>query len=107
MIIRNRYNIVLYLAEIKTRRNFKEIYKSYSFNSADITPSAYMVAFIFKKVIDLHNAENIGLTTKINTYFKKCLEDYHYPKKCIKDCTFASQEECNAETNGNWYYYFK
>ena len=31
----------------------------------------------------------------------------HYPIEGIKDCTFASQEECDREFGGNWYYYFK
>lgn len=30
-----------------------------------------------------------------------------YQSQGIKDCGFASQEQCDKEYNGNWYYYFK
>ena len=46
-------------------------------------------------------------TEQINSYHRERLIKRHYPIEGIKDCTFASQEECDREFGGNWYYYFK
>ena len=44
---------------------------------------------------------------KINEYHREQLKKNGYPMDGIKDCDFASQEECNNQYNGNWYYYYK
>ena len=55
----------------------------------------------------LEAARRSGLTETINSYHREQLTKRHYPIEGIKDCTFASQEECDREFGGNWYYYYK
>lgn len=31
----------------------------------------------------------------------------NYPSDAIKDCEFASQEDCEKKYGGSWYYYYK
>ena len=44
---------------------------------------------------------------RINLYHKEQLKKLNYPIQGIKDCDFASQEECDEKYSGNWYYYYK
>ena len=62
---------------------------------------------IFATDSQLETARRSGLTEQINSYHREQLIKRHYPIEGIKDCTFASQEECDREFGGNWYYYFK
>jgi len=73
-----------------------------SFDSFVIFPS-----HIFKTEEELSKAKETGLLQKINDCHKKLLHEKEYPGEGIKDCTFASQEDCDKEWNGNWYYYYK
>ena len=100
----SRYKIILYFAVKSTIQNFKELKKAYT-NS--YSKEYYSVAFIFEKCSERIEAEEKGLNEEINEYFKKCMKKYLYPKNHIHDCTFVSQEECNAEANGSWYLYFR
>ena len=72
-----------------------------------IQPDNYFVSYIFATDSQLETARRSGLTEQINSYHRKQLIKRHYPIEGIKDCTFASQEECDREFGGNWYYYFK
>ena len=62
---------------------------------------------IFATDSQLETARRSGLIEQINSYHREQLIKRHYPIEGIKDCTFASQEECDREFGGNWYYYFK
>ena len=73
----------------------------------DIQPDNYFVSYIFATDSQLETARQSGLTEQINSYHRGQLIKHHYPIEGIKDCTFASQEECDREFGGNWYYYFK
>ena len=74
---------------------------------AYIAPQDYFVSYIFKTEEELSNAKETGLLQKINEYHQKLLREQQYPEEGIKNCTFASQEDCDKEWNGNWYYYYK
>ena len=67
----------------------------------------YFVSYIFATDAQLKATQQSGLTEKINSYHREQLIKRHYPIEGIKDCTFASQEECDREFGGNWYYYYK
>ena len=72
-----------------------------------IQPDNYFVSYIFATDAQLETAQQSGLTEQINSYHREQLIKCDYPIEGIKDCTFASQEECDREFGGNWYYYFK
>ncbi len=72
-----------------------------------IQPDNYFVSYIFATDAQLEAARRSGLTETINSYHREQLTKRHYPIGGIKDCAFASQEECDREFGGNWYYYFK
>lgn len=76
-------------------------------SGAYIEPENYFVVYIFRRNEKLSAAKQSGLREKINLLHKQQLRKYHYPVQGIKDCGFASQEQCDKEYNGNWYYYFK
>ena len=65
------------------------------------------MSYIFATDAQLEAARRSGLTETINSYHREQLTKRHYPIEGIKDCTFASQEECDREFGGNWYYYYK
>ena len=67
----------------------------------------YFVSYIFATDAQLEAARRSCLTETINSYHREQLTKRHYPIEGIKDCTFASQEECDREFGGNWYYYYK
>ncbi len=85
---------------------FKEIYASIEFG-AYIEPENYFVSYIFPTDKALADAVDTKLTEKIKDFHKARLLAHKYPDEGIKDCTFASQEECDRDFNGNWYYYYK
>ena len=88
---------------------------SFKFTFREITPEDTEIlrilklrnAYIFATDAQLETARRSGLTEQINSYHRGQLIKRHYPIEGIKDCTFASQEECDREFGGNWYYYFK
>ena len=90
----------------EVKATFQELYASVDFG-AYIAPQDYFVSYIFKTEEELSNAKETGLLQKINEYHQKLLREQQYPEEGIKDCTFASQEDCDKEWNGNWYYYYK
>ena len=85
---------------------FNELERSISFG-AYLAPENYFVSYVFKTEAILKRAKNTGLTEKINEYHRKILRDNGYPSEGIKNCRFASQEACDREWNGNWFYYYK
>ena len=86
------------MKDVKTR--FTDIKRSIEFG-AYIQPENYFVSYIFATDSQLEAARRSGLTEQINSYHKKQLKKRHYPIEGIKDCTFASQEECDREFGGN------
>ena len=86
--------------------HFSDIYQSIEFG-AYIQPENYFVSYIFRTSAQLEAAQQSGLTETIISYHREQLKQHHYPIQGIKDCCFASQEECDKKYGGNWYYYFK
>lgn len=93
-------------ARVQVQERFKEIFQSLDFG-AYIRPEHYFVSYIFKTTEEMNRAEKSGLLEKINDYHRKCLLENGYPQEAIKDCCFASQEECEKRYNGNWLYFYK
>ena len=85
---------------------FADIEQSIEFGTY-IQPANYFVSYIFSTNARLKAAQQSGLTEKINLYHRAQLKKHNYPIQGIKDCTIASQEECDKEYNGKWYYYYK
>lgn len=92
------------MEDVKDR--FVDIEHSIEFG-AYIQPENYFVSYIFPTDAMLKEAQRSGLTEKINSYHRERLEKHHYPIQGMKDCCFASQEECDKKYGGNWYYYYK
>lgn len=88
------------------RGKYPEISLSMEFG-AYIAPENYFVAYIFSTDAKLAEAKESGLTARINADHKKVLKELGYPKTALKDCSFDSQETCNRENSGNWYYFYK
>ncbi len=86
--------------------SFDEIVYAVDFG-AYIAPEDYFVSYIFKNDTALQNAESTGLSDEINRLHKLKMLENGYPKNSVKDCVFASQEDCDRRFNGNWYYYYK
>ncbi len=95
---------------VKSRKSvekqYPELYLSLDFG-VYFEPVNYFVSFIFRTNKELEEAKESGLTKDINEYFKMCMKDNGYPVQAIKDCDFASQEKCEKEYSGNWFYYYK
>ena len=87
-------------------KRYPELFNSLDFG-AYIYPINYFVSFIFYTNKELEEAKESGLTDDINEYFKTCMKDNRYPVEAIKDCDFASQEQCEKDYLGNWFYYYK
>nr|WP_314753385.1 hypothetical protein [uncultured Capnocytophaga sp.] len=98
-------NIIAQIQE-EVKASFQELYASVDFG-AYIAPQDYFVSYIFKTEEELGKAKGTGLLQKINNYHQKLLREQQYPEEGIKDCTFASQEDCDKVCSGNWYYYYK
>ncbi len=88
------------------KHHFSDIQQAIEFGWY-IQPDNYFVSYIFATDAQLEAARRSGLTETINYYHREQLTKRHYPIVGIKDCTFASQEECDREFGGNWYYYYK
>lgn len=88
------------------KKHFADIDHSIEFGLY-ILPEDYFVSYIFRTNAQLKAAQQNGLTEKINSYHREQLKKHHYPICGIKDCDFASQEECDKEYDGNWYHYYK
>ena len=88
------------------RQKYKMLDGSVQFG-AYYEPDHYFVSYIFKTERELAQAKESGLTEEIIRYHLEQLRLYGYPEKGLKKCTFASQEECDREYDGNWYYYYK
>lgn len=101
-----KYQNIIRKVKKNVEKHFPEIYFSVEFG-AYIQPENYFVAYIFRTNAQLSAAQQSGLMEKINLFHEKQLRKNHYPIQGIKDCYFASQEQCDKEYNGNWYYYFK
>ena len=67
----------------------------------------YFVSYIFATDAQLKATQQSGLTEKINSYHREQLRKHYYPIQEIKDCCFASQEECDTKYGGNCCYYHK
>lgn len=93
-------------ARAEVQEHFVEIWHSLEFG-AYFEPENYFVSYIFKTTEEMNKAKEKGLFEEINNYHKARLLHNGYPQEAIKDCDFASQEECEREYNGNWYYYYK
>ena len=91
---------------LEVQGHFEEIVQSLDFG-AYLEPENYFVSYIFRTNEELDQAEKSGLFVEISNYHKNCLRKNGYPQQAIKDCTFASQEDCEKKYNGNWYYYYK
>lgn len=98
-------NIVVKCRE-KVKERYPELYASLDFG-VYFSPSDYFVSFIFFTNKELEDAKESGLTYQINEYFKDCMKENGYPIDAIEDCDFASQEQCEKEYSGNWFYYYK
>ena len=98
-------NIVLKCRKV-VEKQYPELYASLDFGVYN-SPVNYFVSFIFRTNKELEDAKEKGLTNYINAYFKSCMIDNGYPVEAIKDCDFASQEQCEKEYSGNWFYYYK
>jgi len=85
---------------------FDDIILSFDFG-AYIAPEDYFAAYVFKTDETLENAKKSGLLQEINKLHKSKMIENGYPEESVKDCVFASQEDCDRHFNGNWYYYFK
>lgn len=88
------------------KRRFPCIYSAIEFG-AYIQPENYFVSYIFRTDAILNAAQQSGLTEEIKMFHRRQLRENAYPVQGIKDCIFASQEDCDRECNGNWYYYYK
>ena len=88
------------------KNHFADIVQCIEFG-AYIQPENYFVSYIFRTSAQLTAAQQSGLTEEINSYHREQLKQHHYPMQGIKDCCFASQEECDKKYGGNWYYYYK
>ena len=88
------------------KSHFPDIYESMQMG-VYIKPENYFVSYIFYTNKQLENAQQSGLLEKINLFHREQLRENNYPVQGIKDCVFASQEQCDKEYNGNWYYFFK
>ena len=88
------------------REKYPEISLSLEFG-AYIAPENYFVAYIFSTDAKLAAAKDSGLTERINADHKQVLKGLGYPEAALKDCSFDSQETCNREFSGNWYYFYK
>lgn len=88
------------------KQQFQEIYVCIDFG-AYIAPKNYFVSYVFRTDAALEDAKQSGLTERINAYHREMLRKNGYPADAIKDCMFASNEECERLYHGNWYYYYK
>ena len=88
------------------KKHFADIEQCVEFG-AYIQPENYFVSYILATDAQLKAAQQSGLTEQINSYHREQLTKRHYPIQGIKDCCFASQEECDKKFDGNWYYYYK
>ena len=82
------------------KHHFDDIQQAIEFGCY-IQPDNYFVSYIFATDAQLETARRSGLTEQINSYHRGQLIKRHYPIEGIKDCTFASQEECDREFGGN------
>ena len=90
----------------EVKNHFADVERSIEFG-AYIQPENYFVSYIFRTSAQLDAAQQSGLTETINSCHREQLKQHHYPIQGIKDCCFASQEECDKKYCGNWYYFFK
>ena len=95
------------------KHHFDDIQQAIEFGCY-IQPDNYFVSYIFATDSQLETARRSGLTEQINSYHREQLIKRHYPRpkkkkppSSLARGTFASQEECDREFGGNWYYYFK
>ena len=90
----------------EVKKHFPIIYVSIDFG-AYIKPENYFVSYIFRTNKELEEAKESGLVLQIIQYHRERMMRNNYPVEAIKDCVFASQEDCEELYNGNWFYYYK
>lgn len=101
-----KWQSIIRICMENVKKHFTDIDQSIEFG-AYIQPENYFVSYIFRTNTLLKAAQQNGLTKKINLFHREQLKKNNYPISGIKDCFFASQEKCDKEYNGNWYYYYK
>ncbi len=102
---KNWKNIV-HKVKDEVTETYPQILSSLEFG-AYIEPENYFVSYIFKTEKELKDAEKSGLLEEIENYHIEKMREYGYPEEGIRECVFASQEECDRDYKGNWYYYYK
>lgn len=100
------YRAIVEKSERQVVAHFDELILSVSFGAYH-SPEQHFVAYVFRTEADLREARSSGLAEKIRDYHRKVLRENGYPSSGIKNCRFASQEACDRDWNGNWFYYFK
>jgi len=103
----DKYEKIIMKTREEVKAHFREITTTLSFGATHIKPEGYFVSFILATEKELQEAKKNGLTSRINDYYKERMKANGYPTGAIKDCTFASQEDCDKNYNGNWFYYYK
>lgn len=97
------------------REKYPALYTSFHFGAIHLAPQHLVVCFIFKSDHELNQAARNGTCESIERYWKESMLKNGWPEEAfsVKElghtatCVFASQETCDREFNGNWWYYFK
>ena len=101
-----KWQMIVEMCRKLVEKKYPVLYNSLDFG-AYFEPIHYFVSFIFYTNKELKEAKESGITNSINEYFRTCMKDNGYPIEAIKDCDFASQEQCEKDYSGNWFYYYK
>ncbi len=96
----NRWQKPVKKTRKQVQNNFPQIYDSLDFG-AYVEPQHYFVSYIFETDAEPEKAEESGMLKEINQFHKDCLKNAGYPVSAVRDCIFASQEDCNRRNNGN------
>ena len=104
--MREELEIIVKKNQVEVKEHFKMIVLSMDFGGY-IKPENYFLSYDFETIKELNEAKESGLIEEIKKYHRECLRKNGYPIEGIKDCCFASQEECDRDYNGNWYFFYK
>ena len=103
-----KYEKIIKASLVKVKDKYPELLFGSYFGALDVGKENYFVYFVFKSNKELNTARKEGICISIEDYWKKCMTQLEYEKDYIKSsCDFASQEECEKQFGGNWYYYYK